>query len=185
MNRLVFRGRIRVGCENGWAARWALSATLTIVGVVGGCGGGVEPAPSPPEKAKPAPGGTVEASFRRDVVPLFDASCAFAACHSPDSYIPLTLGPSTLASTSPEHVYRALTASSPYVYAVPLVVPGYPERSLLYRKLTGDFGGLACNGPGFGCGSQMPRPRYPPVPPVSEAQIAAVADWITAGAPDN
>jgi hypothetical protein len=125
----------------------------------------------------------LEVSFRRDVVPVFDTSCAFSGCHAQDSYVGLLLGPSSIIP--PEQTYKELLSGSSAFYgSLRFVVPGQPEQSFLYRKLTGNFAGLACNASG-GCGPQMPGPRTPPAPKPSAASIAAVAAWIAMGAPDN
>jgi hypothetical protein len=169
---------------------------IAVVLVMAGCGGAItEPSPSPspsPATTDPMPppsaSGSVApaaapVSFRDDIVPIFDASCAFGGCHS-HSYIPLWLGPST--EQAPEVTYQALFAASSTPAFGRLVVAGSPEQSFLYRKLTGDFTGLPCDGTSAsGCGEKMPRLRTPPAPQPTDAQIAAVAAWITQGAADN
>jgi hypothetical protein len=169
---------------------------MALAVVVAGCGGAItepSPGPSPPPATTapmppPSASGSVgpsaaPISFRRDVVPIFDASCAFAGCHS-DSYISLWLGPST--EQAPEVTYQALLAGSSTPAFGRLVVAGSPEQSFLYRKLTGDFTGLPCDGASaFACGEKMPRLRTPPAPQLTDAQLTAVAAWIAQGAADN
>lgn len=64
--------------------------------------GGNATTPATPGTSVPEPG-TATASFRRDVVPLFNASCAFAGCHGPDSYVQPTLGPDLSRTGSPSY----------------------------------------------------------------------------------
>jgi hypothetical protein len=50
----------------------------------------------------------------------------------------------------------------------PLIVPGDPDGSFLYQKLTQPFGALPCNGV-----------QMPPSGPLAQADIDTIYDWIT------
>ena len=69
-----------------------------------------------------------------------------------------------------------------------LVVPGDVDKSYLYRKLTGNFADLACatatdptGMAATACGERMPYR----LPPLSDAKLRLVHDWIAAGAPND
>jgi hypothetical protein len=61
--------------------------------------------------------------------------------------------------------------------SLPVVTPGDAQASFLFRKVTGDFTGLACAP--RQCGDRMP-PRSAPLPP---EDIRSLRAWIEAGAP--
>ncbi|HYQ29048.1 MAG TPA: hypothetical protein VER04_17580 [Polyangiaceae bacterium] len=69
-----------------------------------------------------------------------------------------------------------------------LVVPGNPDESYLYRKLTGQLADLPCANAAdpdglaaTACGERMPYDSTP----LSEAKLRLVHDWIAAGALDD
>ncbi len=97
------------------------------------------------------PGGNAPISFGKDVLPILTSQCA--SCHG---------GQGGLWLDSYEHI-MAGGASGPDV------VPGNPEASLLYQRITGEKT------------PQMPLNN----PPLTGAEIAAVKGWIAEGAPKN
>ncbi|MBD3298812.1 MAG: hypothetical protein GF341_09175 [candidate division Zixibacteria bacterium] len=108
--------------------------------------------------------GSEDISFSADVQPILTANCTNSACHD---------------ATDPQEGLN-LEAGSAYGNLVDVnssqnsslkrVDPGNPDDSYLVRKLEG-------TAPGF----RMPRNQ----PPLSDAQIQLIRDWIEQGALDN
>jgi hypothetical protein len=99
---------------------------------------------------------------------IFSPSCAaFSACHS-------SQGDAGRCNLEDGRAYSSLvrhpfSKNSTKV----LVSPGHPEESFLLNKLRGDLGPDE--------GERMPLHN----PPLSDAQIQAISDWIAAGAADD
>lgn len=140
--------------------------------------GATEPAPAPPA-----------VSLARDVAPLLAARCATARCHDADApAMGLDLSSAAALRRTAIRVPArerpapgpaiSTTAADPAWGALERVDPGFvagqgrPEYSYLVYKLLGD---------GPVVGARMP-PEGPALP---LDDIARVADWIAAGAPDN
>ncbi len=119
-------------------------------------GRGMMDGPSgPPPAVTPAPtatpGGSATVSYSRDVQPIFDQNCV--VCHG---------GSAGLWLDSYERVMAGSERG-------PVVVPGDPEASELYRRITG--------------ASQPSMPLgQPPLPP---QEIETIRRWIAEGAPKN
>ncbi len=113
--------------------------------------GGGSPPPAFTPLPTATPGGDVEVSFRRDVLPIFNRSCV--SCHG---------GTQGLWLNS----YEGVMAGSQHG---PVVVPGNPEESELYRRITGQ--------------------KQPAMPlggtPLPQREIEVIRRWIEAGAPNN
>lgn len=103
-------------------------------------------------------------SFARDVVPVFVDSCAGSTCHSGRR-------PAADMSLEPSQAYGNLVNVAADCGPI-RVVPGAPESSYLIDKLRGRS---LCRG------QQMPLRE----PPLSDATIRTLENWICAGAPDN
>jgi hypothetical protein len=126
-------------------------------------------------KAKPA-NYMRQVSFSKEVLPVFQASCAFASCHGSQNLNGIFLG----ARSSPTKIREALLAQPPKsTGAMPYVTPSDPERSYLLRKLDGNFCDITCTD--GRCGERMPKGGDP----IATEERQLVADWIAAGAPDN
>lgn len=128
-------------------------------------------------------------SFRQDVLPIFENSCALAtSCHgdpsSPDSssgYRPYLGEPDQ--ETTPSDVPKILSllvGQDSRAATMKIVEAGKPEASFLMHKMDGDLecASLSCTG---SCGTPMPQtgdllPRE---------QRDVVRDWIEQGAQDN
>jgi mono/diheme cytochrome c family protein len=112
---------------------------------------------SPPLISPPPP--TI--SYRDDIQPIFDARCT--VCHFTGGFADLSL----LAGAS----YHDLVNVQASGYNAIRIVPGDPEDSVLYNKVTntGLYGGIM---PAVG-------------PPLTDPQIAAIRTWIEEGARDN
>lgn len=147
-----------------WGARWPLAALNGILCLVlVACAGD---GPPPPGRA-PATS-TNAPSFDAIQSSIFDVNCLSAGCHNPTDHsnnLILAAGQSYAALIN-------VTPFNPAAQAAGLrrVIPGQPERSFLWIKLTG---------PGPDEGSRMPRN----LPPLSDADIDRVRAWIVAGAP--
>ncbi|MGD9548833.1 MAG: c-type cytochrome domain-containing protein [Candidatus Krumholzibacteriia bacterium] len=108
-----------------------------------------------------AGGGEPTVSFAADVQPIFDANCI--GCHGA---VGGNGGMSLVAGSS----YDNLVGVPSQGYAGDRVVPGDPDASVLYRKLTG----------AQGVGGPMPPTGI--LPP---ATVEPVRIWIAEGAIDN
>ncbi len=117
-------------------------------GMMGGSSG-------PPPAVTPAPtatpGGSATVSYSQDVQPIFNQRCIM--CHG---------GSAGLWLDSYERVMAGSERG-------PVVVPGEPEASELYRRITG-----------------VSQPSMPlGQPPLSQQEIETIRRWIAEGAPKN
>lgn len=127
---------------------------LALVVLVVGCSDrGTEPAGK-----GPGDGGTV--SFAGDLQPIFDADCV--GCHGADGNGDLDLRPGL--------AWENLVGAASSGYSQTRVVPGKPEESLLYLKLSGSAG----------VGARMPAGGA-----LDSAEIESFRVWISDGALDN
>ncbi|HZN60115.1 MAG TPA: c-type cytochrome domain-containing protein [Planctomycetota bacterium] len=109
-------------------------------------------------------------SFTSIYEKVLAASCAFTSCHSSERR------KGDMAFSSREEAYAALVGVAPanldaLSAGYLRVDPGKPENSFLLKKLSG---------PGPGEGNRMPANS---TSPLSDATIAAIREWILAGAP--
>lgn len=113
-------------------------------------------------------------SFKDDVVPIIQMSCALTACHaSRQSNLGIFLGYDAMA------LYTELQKTSPTA-ATPFVVAGDPSKSYLILKLEGTQDMEASKCPSMSCGTVMP-----PDAPLPAAKIKVFKDWIMAGAKND
>lgn len=138
-----------------------VTALLILLGTAG-CGELTTP-------TSPQPGGGLPpdptATFTRVQAEVFTPSCATLACHDPlgqQSQMVLTAG-RAYAST--------VGVASVEMPSLQRISPNDPANSYLYRKITG--AGIT--------GDRMPQNQ----PPLSEAKLALVRDWIRRGAPND
>lgn len=97
------------------------------------------------------PGGNLPVSFGQDVLPILTSQCG--SCHGGQGGLWLT--------TFEQVMYGGASG--------PAVVPGHPEQSRLYLRL-----------------SSGAQPRMPlDAPPLTRAEIDAIRSWIAEGAPKN
>lgn len=138
---------------------------------------------------EPPPLRPSEPTLRRDVAPLLIRRCASSGCHRPprpvmglDLSSPEAIRDTTVAVMArqrPGTGGRRTDLTDPHWAGMYRVDPGRtsghgePAYSYLVYKLLGD-------GPILG--ERMPPP---PDPPLSDEEIATVADWIARGAPDD
>ncbi|MBX3263284.1 MAG: hypothetical protein KF782_26665 [Labilithrix sp.] len=156
------------------------SAALTagiVAAAAGGCSSGPEDvaAASSSTCASRAATAPRDVSFARDVLPLFQTSCAFGSCHGAPGRNGVYLG----GRGSDASAIRAELLETSARASMPFVTPGEPDRSWLLRKLDGDFCGVTCSG--GACGERMPKGGDPLSAPARDA----IAAWIASGAPDN
>lgn len=105
------------------------------------------------------------ATFTRVQNEIFTPSCARIGCHD-------TLGQQSQLVLSTGRAYAATVGvASVEMPSLARVTAGDPANSYLYRKITG--AGIT--------GERMPLSA----PPLSDAQIALVRDWIRRGAPND
>lgn len=116
--------------------------------------------------------------LRRDVLPIFTRSCAFASCH----------GSATgrnqgvyLKADDPARVRTEVLATSQRSKTAAYVVPGDPGKSFLMRKVDGDQCTLAAACEKGSCGDTMPLGN--PLLPVAERDV--IRRWIAQGAKDD
>ena len=107
-----------------------------------------------------------EPAFAKDILPLLQQHCV--SCHVTGE----ELGGLGLA---PSLAYEQLVNADSQQSSMVRVKPGAPDDSYLLHKLTGthlDQGGT---------GTRMPQG----LPPLADAQIDLISQWIAQGAPDN
>lgn len=107
-----------------------------------------------------------DVSFARDIAPVLKRSCAI--CH-------LTGDEPGSMALHPKGAYKALVGVKSEESALLRVAPGNPEGSYLFLKITGrhlEAGGM---------GETMPLGANP----LTDADIAAIRQWIAAGAKNN
>lgn len=103
---------------------------------------------------------------------IFAKSCAFSVCH--DAASPAEgLSLHDLAA-----VRAAIGKASSQDGTVPLIDPGNPDNSYLYRKLTGE--NITATDASGNAATPMP-----PADALCEPKLAAVRTWIAAGALTN
>jgi hypothetical protein len=114
-------------------------------------------------------------SFRDDVVPIVQESCALTACHSSkESNLGIFL------AYEPAQIYAEFQKTSPTAAGQKFVVPGDITKSYLIVKLEGKQAALASSCPNMSCGTVMP-----PDDPLTAAKIDTFKKWITEGAKDD
>lgn len=105
------------------------------------------------------------ATLTRVQTEIFTPTCATLGCHDP-------LGQQSQLVLSAGRAYaNTVNVRSVEITSLDRVEPGDPANSYLYRKLTG--AGIT--------GDRMPQG----LPPLSQAQIQLVRDWIRRGAPND
>ena len=117
---------------------------------------------------EPAEGGDPidqTATFTRVQNEIFTPNCTFIGCHDP-------LGKSGEMVLTPGNAYaNTVNANSSEMPQLKRIAPNDFPNSYLYRKITG--AGIT--------GERMPLQR----PPLTDAQIALVRNWIRRGAPND
>ena len=102
-------------------------------------------------------------SFVRDLQPVFTRSCLTLACHEGDN----PTGGFQLTAAQAATSLRQRLSRAGVCVGQPLVVPGDPDVSVLFRRVAG-----------VGCGGRMPLGPLP-LPP---ATVDAIRAWIAGGA---
>lgn len=105
------------------------------------------------------------ATFTRVQSEVFTPTCAVVGCHHPvgqQSQMVL------IAGTAYANIVNVSSVENP---SLRRIAPGDPANSYLYRKITG--AGIT--------GDRMPQA----LPPLSDASIKLVRDWIRRGAPND
>ena len=105
------------------------------------------------------------ATFTRVQAEIFTPTCAQINCHHPIGQ------QSQMILTASQAYGMTVNVASVEMPSLKRVTPGDPANSYLYRKITGS--GIT--------GDRMPQS----LPPLSDAQIALIRDWIRRGAPND
>jgi hypothetical protein len=159
------------------ASLLAATTTLTFVAIAA-CSS--DPPATIGSGTKDAGGAAVDArnpypSFKDDVVPIVQATCALTACHSSKQS---NLG--IFLAFDPAQIYGELQKTSPTASGEKFVVPGDPAKSYLMVKLEGKQAALAAKCTGGSCGAEMPPGSILPAD-----KLETVRKWISEGAKDN
>lgn len=176
----------------------AAAVTLAATGACGGSGSDTGTTTSTTSTTSGGGNGCLDfasaktgVSFKSDVMPIFQASCNFSACHSSDSSNPmeqLALGKgksSTMTDAEITEVRDAIVGAGALRSTFALVEPGKPTESWLLLKTayssfsTCETVSTACTGDG--CGSRMPSVGGA----LTQDQIDTIAGWIADGAENN
>src|SRR5262252_8551300 len=123
------------------ASEWFAAAALGACGVVA-CGLGSAASPQPQPVVAPGPtADDAEAPTFARVQQIFDARCAFGSCHQ-------GANPAARLDLSHGHACANLVGKPTCVFNARVrVVPGKPESSYLYGKVSGDDLGTDPDGP--------------------------------------
>lgn len=142
----------------------ALAALVLFALLAAGCG----TVKSPTEPSAPATGGTggTALTFTQIQTQIFTPVCAKAGCHAAGS------SPSGLVLAAGQSYGNLVGRPAAENSALARVAPGNPDGSYIILKLRGD--------PSI-TGERMPLGG----PFLSADQIAGIAAWIRAGAPNN
>ncbi len=131
------------------------------------------------------------ASFKSDVMPIFQRSCNFSACHNSEASTPqegLGLGaPNGITQTDDElkAVRDAIVGATSERSSLAMVEAGSPETSWLmakiaYSKFTA-CAAISDTCAPAGCGTRMPLNS----PALDAADVDTIAGWIKDGALNN
>ena len=105
------------------------------------------------------------ATFTRVQNEIFTPTCARIGCHD-------TIGQQSQMVLIAGRAYAStVNVASVEMPSLRRIAPGDPANSYLYRKITGS--GIT--------GDRMPQT----LPPLSDAQISLIRDWIRRGAPND
>ncbi|MBS2015067.1 MAG: hypothetical protein JST00_19405 [Deltaproteobacteria bacterium] len=166
------------------SAGFAIAAMLVACSSESGAGGASASSLSACPEANVVVAETREVSFATDVLPVFEKSCTFGACHGTAGgtnhgvYLGVRGGGGAVAVDA---VHAALVNAKSAVGPMSLVTPGAPEESWLVRKLEGTTCTLDPSCSGGSCGERMPKGGEPLAAP----QLAAIKGWIAQGAKKN
>jgi hypothetical protein len=105
------------------------------------------------------------ATFTRVQNEIFTPTCGQIGCHHPVGQ------QSQMVLTSGNAYSNTVNVASVEMPSLKRIAPADPANSYLYRKITGS--GIT--------GDRMPQS----LPPLSDAQIKLVRDWIRRGAPND
>jgi hypothetical protein len=166
--------------RNGLMTLFVAAASLCVL-CNGSCDGG------PTCKPYVVPAGTdlmsPTVSFKNDVLPVFQQSCAFMTCHGSMSAanMGVYLGEPNKGATMTATVISGLMKPSLLLATMAYVTPGNPGQSFLMRKMDGDQCSLDMKCTSGSCGASMPQGDA--VLPAASRDI--VRRWIAQGAKDN
>ncbi len=121
---------------------------------------------------------TPTVTFKADIAPIFDLSCAFTACHGTNGnpngvYLPK--GDPALMYTN---IFDVRASKLP---TMSFVKPGDPKQSFLMRKLDGDHCTLDAQCTNGSCGDRMPRNDES----LPDADRDKIRRWIAQGAKND
>ncbi|RMG17677.1 MAG: hypothetical protein D6729_08425 [Deltaproteobacteria bacterium] len=152
-----------------WLAK--VFAVVVLAPTLAACGGGGN---GKKDGGDPDGGVTYEPTYESISSNILRGCAASKSCHAADNLIgEVVLDPATAYPTLLNQETKDLPG---WKY----VVPGDPDSSYLYLKITGDYV-QACAQEGVAdCGERMPLNGELP-----QAALDAVRDWILAGAPET
>lgn len=139
----------------------AILSLTAIVLLTTGCGELRDVPTGPGGGGPPDPAAT----FTRVQSEVFTASCTFSGCHD-------SLGQQAGLNLSAGAAHAQIVNKRSTQVALDRVEPGVPEQSYLLHKVAG--GGTIV-------GDRMPLS----LPPLTDAQVTLLRDWIRRGAPND
>ncbi|MBM4267673.1 MAG: hypothetical protein FJ144_13845 [Deltaproteobacteria bacterium] len=155
--------------RRGFASSSVALAAVAMMGAMSACGGGGGGgSTTPPPVVDPPPAGS---TFLRIQSQVLDVSCASSSCHS-------SVGRAANLVLEGEEAYDALVNAAPSNptaagYGMMRVVPGDPDKSYFYQKISGRLD--------EGMGLAMPWGG----PYLTESALEVIHAWIAAGAPKD
>lgn len=143
----------------------AFLMSLIASGMLGACGGGNGSGEAPPPEEPPPPSPPFGPTFSEIQDELFTPTCAVSGCHTGGA------APQGLRLDEANSYSLLVGVDSAEVPSILRVAPGDPDNSYLIQKLEGTAS----------VGDQMPLGG----PPLSQATVDVVRQWITDGAIDD
>jgi len=138
--------------------------------VAAACGGGSSGDSAPPTEPVPACADSFEGTFAAIQTVVFERQgCTQSVCHGDAAQGGLDLRPAS--------AYRSLIETPSLTSDLKRIVPGSPDRSYLFHKLS------AATAPGSYTVAGSPMPSG--LPPLSADLLEGIRLWIKAGAPET
>lgn len=143
---------------------WHVLGTFIVAVSLIGCEQGSDTSTEPPAQGP--------ATLSGDVQPILSSSCAFNGCHGGSILEPPGKPMSLDAGKTYSNTVNVPALELPSMHRIE---PGNPDASYLVQKIQGTQGSVG------GTGERMPLG----LPPLSQAEIDVIREWIANGAKNN
>lgn len=151
---------------------------LALAGALFSCSSDPPPGPSCVDSTATTEPTKAAVSFSKDVIPVFQRSCAFSTCHG------ATTGPANgvFLGNDPARVHAGIVGvKSGELASMNFITAGDPKQSYLMRKMDGSQCTLDAQCKGGTCNGSMPKNDI--TLPAETRDI--IRRWIVAGAKND